>query len=161
MKKVLIVFCLALIVTGFAAAGGAGESGGNRTMYVAVRNVELKSGTGALARTVATLEYGAAVTVVQVSGRFMEVRSNTNNSIVGWTAEANLTTRQVVPGTTSTATAREVALAGKGFNKEVEDTFRSQNRNLNYAAVDTVETIRVNTDELIRFLEAGRLAMGD
>ena len=177
MKKAFIVFCLVLFVTGLAAAGGSSQSASSSTMYVAVNITELKSGTGAFANTVGTLNYGTRVTVLQESGRFMQVRSDANPSLSGWTAGANLTTKQIVPGTTSTATAGEVALAGKGFNKEVEASYRNQHGELNYAAVDLIEKLpdANNQDEfdayeaeriefLVRlqlFLAEGNLAMGD
>jgi len=156
MKKILIVFCLVLFVTGLAAA----QLARNGTMYVAVKEVTLKSGTGFFANTTGKINYGERVTVMRVDGRFAEVRSAANSSLTGWTASANLSARQVVAGTTSTATAREVALAGKGFNAEVESTYRTQ-QNLNYADVDRVEAIIVNENTLKRFLEEGRLSMGE
>ena len=155
MRKVLIVFCLFLLVAGIAAAQSV-----NSTMYVAIRSVALKSGTGLFASTRGTLEYGDRVTVTQVSGNKVEVRSASNLALIGWTAVSNLTPRQVVAGTTSTATAREVALAGKGFNQEIEDSYRSQ-QNLNYADVDTMEEFIIDESVLFRFLEEGRLAMGE
>jgi len=156
MKKMIIVFCLVLLVTGLSFAQVS--SGG--TLYVAVRTVALKSSSGTFASDRGTLNYGDRVTVIQVSGRFVEVRSAANSSLTGWTASANLTTRQVVSGNTGTATAREVALAGKGFNQEVENAYRTQG-NLNYADVDRVEAIRVSETDLRRFLEEGRLSLGD
>jgi len=157
MKRFLIVLCLALFVTGLAMAQV--RAGG--TLYVAVQSLDLKSGTGFFASNRGKLNYGDQVTVIRVDGRFVEVRSATNSSLTGWTASANMSTRQVVSGTTSTATAREVALAGKGFNQDVEQSFREQNRNLNYTAVDRVEAITVNEAALKRFLEEGRLKLGD
>jgi len=156
MKKVFIIFCLVLFVTEFASA----QVSAGGTLYVAVRNAALKSSTGFFASTRGTLNYGDRVTVVRVSGRFVEVRSAANSSLTGWIASANLSARQVVSGNTSTASAREVALAGKGFNQEVENSYRSQ-RNLNYADVDRTETITVREADLRRFLEEGRLSMGD
>jgi len=156
MKKVLIGFCLVLFITGLVSAQV--RAGG--TLYVGVKTVDLKSGTGFFASNRGRLNYGDQVTVIQVNGKFVEVRSAANSSLTGWTASANMSTRQVVAGTTSTATAREVALAGKGFNQEVEASYRTQ-QNLNYADVDRVEAITVNLDALRRFLEEGRLAMGD
>jgi len=146
-----------LFITSLAAAQVA--AGG--TLYVAIKTVTLKSSTGFFATNRGTLNYGDRVTVIRVSGRYVEVRSATNASITGWTPSANLSVRQVVSGTTSTATASEVALAGKGFNQEVETSYRTQNTNLNYAAVDAVERITFNEADLRRFLEEGRLAMGD
>jgi len=156
MKRVLFVFCLVLIITGIATAQMA--RGG--TLYVSVREVDLKSSTGVFATSTGTLSYGASVTVLQVSGRFVEVRSTENASLTGWAASADMSTRRVVAGTTGTATAREVALAGKGFNQEVESTYRAQG-DLNYADVDRVEAITVDPEALRRFLEEGRLSMGD
>jgi len=52
-------------------------------------------------------------------------------------------------------------MAGKGFNQEVESSYRTSNRNLNYSDVDRVERTTVNMNELERFLREGRLSMGD
>jgi hypothetical protein len=156
MKKLMIGFCLALFVTGLVSA----QVSRGGTLYVAVRTVALKSSTGFFASNRGNLNYGDRVTVLQVNGRYVEVRSASNSSLTGWTASANLTTRQVVSGNTSTASAREVALAGKGFNQDVENSYRSRG-NLNYADVNRVEAIRVSETDLRRFLESGHLSMGD
>jgi len=157
MKKAFIIFCLTLFVTGLATA----QLSRNGTMFAAVRNLDLKASTGFFARTTATLNYGDRVTVLQVSGRFAEVQSAANPSFRGWTPSANLTARQVVAQTSGAATGREVAMAARGFNQEVERTYRDQNQNLNYADVDRVEAIRINENDLRRFIEEGRLATGD
>jgi hypothetical protein len=157
MKKTLILISLVLFITGFAMAQVA--RGG--TLFVATRTLDLKQSTGFFARTTGRLNYGDRVTVIQVSGRFVEVRSAANPSITGWAPSANLSARQLIAGTASTATTREVSLAGKGFNQEVEQSYRGQQRNLNYADVDAVERITVSEADLRRFLEEGRLRLGD
>jgi len=157
MKKILLFLCMGLFVAGFAMAQV--RVGG--TLYVATRTVDLKNGTGWFANTVGSLNMGEQVTVTRVDGRFVQVTSVRNTSLSGWTASANLSARQVVAGTSSTATAREVALAGKGFNQEVEQSYRDQQRSLNYADVDRVEAITIDNAALRRFLEEGRLAMGN
>jgi uncharacterized protein YgiM (DUF1202 family) len=158
MKKILVVLCLFLLVTGITAAQAF--SGG--TYYVAVKTVTLKSGAGFFAGNKGTLKYGDKVTVLKVDGKFAEVKSATNSSVTGWIATSNLSARQVVSGTKSTASAKEVALAGKGFNQEVENTYKNQkNKKINYADVDKTEAITVNESELKKFLEEGRLKMGD
>jgi len=157
MKRVLFVFCLIIFITGFAAAQV--RAGG--TLYVSVKSVTLKSGTGFFSSSRGTLNLGDQVTVVRVDGKNVEVRSARNASLTGWTSSGNFSAKQVVAGTSSTATAREVALAGKGFNQEVEQSYKNQQRNLNYADVDRMEAITVNLDQLRRFLEEGRLAMGE
>jgi hypothetical protein len=97
---------------------------------------------------------------LQVNGKFVEVRNTANSSVTGWTPSANLSARQIVSGSSSSASASEIALAGKGFNQEVENAYKAKG-NLNYADVDRVESITVRETALLQFLEEGRLAMGD
>jgi uncharacterized protein YgiM (DUF1202 family) len=154
MKKLFAV-CLCLAVASIVSA----QVSRGGTLYVAVRSLNLKSSTGFFASNRGTLAYGARVTVLQVNGNWVEVRSDASPSLTGWAAVANLSTKQVVSGNTSAATASEVALAGKGFNQEVENAYRAEGA-LNYADVDRAETITVNEAELYRFLEEGRLTIG-
>jgi uncharacterized protein YgiM (DUF1202 family) len=156
MKKLIIALGLCVFITGLATAQLA--RGG--TLYVATKSVALKSSTGFFARTTGTLNYGDRVTVLQVNGKWVEIRSVSSPSLSGWTASANMSAKQIVSGNTNTASAREVALAGKGFNQEVEDAYKTKGT-MNYADVDRMETVTVNEAELYRFLEEGRLLMGD
>ena len=156
MKKIIILFCLciciAIIVPAQARRGG--------TMFVATKTLALRSSTGFFASTRATLEYGAQVTVIQINGKWAEVRSAANSSLTGWTATANLTARRIVEGAGATASAQEIALAGKGFNQEVENAYRAGGR-LNYADVDKTEEIEVTLEELRQFILEGRLSLGE
>jgi uncharacterized protein YgiM (DUF1202 family) len=156
MKKILVFFSLILFVAGIVAAQAI--PGG--TLYVAVKTVTLKESTGSFSANKGTLNYGEKVTVVKVDGKFTQIKSAKNPSVTGWTASSNLSVKQVVAGTASTASAKEVALAGKGFSQEVEKTYKSQKKNLNYADVDKVESVTVSENELKKFLEEGRLKMG-
>ena len=155
MKKFIIAVCFLVFIAGMAAA----QIGPGRVVYVAVKTVQLKSSTGLLAGTVGTLTYGEQVTVTQVSGKFLEVQSADDSSLKGWTAADNFTTKKIVTGAEATASAKEIALAGKGFNQEIEDSYKTKDE-LNYDDVDRVEAITVDENELIRFLEEGRLSAG-
>jgi len=157
MKKVFVVFCLcvcgAVVLPAQAAKGG--------TMYVSAKTIELKSSTGFFASSRGKLDYGAAVTVLQIKGKWAEVRSAAGSSVSGWTAVANLSAKRVVAGSGSAgATKNEVALAGKGFNQEIENAYKSDGR-LNYADVDRTETQKVPQKELYDFIVEGRLSLGD
>jgi hypothetical protein len=156
VKKLIIAIIFALFVVGFATAQVA--RGG--TLYAAVKSVPLKTSTWFFAGTKGTLNYGDRVTVLQVNGKWVEVRSVTNASLSGWTQSANMSAKQIVSGNTSTASAQEIALAGKGFNQEVEDTYKTKG-SLNYADVDKTEEITVNEAVLLRFIEEGHLSTGD
>lgn len=55
------------------------------------------------------------------------------------------------------ASADEVSLAGKGFNPQVEDSYRKDNKSLNYAQVDEVERLTVSDAALEAFVLQGGL----
>jgi hypothetical protein len=156
MKK-FFVMCVGLFVMA-AALQAQAKAGG--TMYVAAKSLELKSSTGFFASARGTLAYGAAVTVLQISGKWAEVRS-ASGSVSGWTTVANLSAKRVVAGSgTGGATANEVALAGKGFNQEIENAYKAGGA-LNYADVDRTEAQGVTKQELQNFIVEGRLSQGD
>jgi hypothetical protein len=156
MKKFLIMFCVGL----FAVASAQGQAIKGGTMYVAAKTIELKSSTGFFASAKGTLAYGATVTILQINGKWAEVRSATNTSLTGWTATANLSAKRIVSGATSGATANEVALAGKGFNQEIENAYKAKGK-LNYADVDRTEAQTVSKKDLQDFIVAGHLNQGD
>ena len=128
------------------------------TAWVSARTVTLKSSTGFFASNQGTVSYGDQVSVLQVSGNWAEVRSE---SLTGWINSNNLSVRRIVPSpSTVGATASEVALAGKGFDRDIENAYRAEG-NLNYSDVDRTETLTVSQDVLFHFITEGRLAMGD
>lgn len=55
------------------------------------------------------------------------------------------------------ASGDEVALAGKGFNPQVEASYKTQNPNLNFQAVNRIENYNVSENELMNFIESGKL----
>jgi uncharacterized protein YgiM (DUF1202 family) len=126
---------------------------------VATKTTDLKSSTGFFASKRGTLKYGDRVTVLSVNGKWVEVQA-VSGALSGWTASANLSAKQVVAGSTTSASSSEVALAGKGFNQEVENVYKA-NGDLDYADVDRTEALTVNEAELYNFLEEGRLSLGD
>jgi uncharacterized protein YgiM (DUF1202 family) len=154
MKRKLFIIFLALFITGFAAA----QIGPGRTVYVAVKNVTLKSSTGLLATTVATLNYGDEVTVKQTDGKYVEV-TTPDSSFTGWTVSANFTTKKVIAGSAASTSAKEFAMAGKGFSQETENSYSSQ-KQLNFDDVDKIELITADEPALMRFIEEGRLSPG-
>ena len=156
MKKIVVMFCLCV----FALAILPAQAARGGTMYVAAKTLDLKSSTGFFASKRGRLEYGAQVTVLQISGKWAEVRSAANASLSGWTNTANLSVKRVVAGSTATASANEIALAGKGFNQEIENAYKTEG-SLNYADVDRTEAQVTNEEDLYKFLVDGHLALGE
>jgi len=157
MKKILIFFVLCVCVV-FSTAAQVSKGG---TLYAVAKSVALKASTGNFAATNGTLAYGDQVTVLQVSGKWVEVRSVSKPSLSGWSLSSNFSAKRVTAaGNTGSASASEIAMAGKGFNQEVENVYKSGGK-LNYADVDKTEAVNVSLKDLEQFLTDGRLSMGD
>ena len=155
MKKFFVLIALILLASGaLFAQVRAGSSA-----WISSKSAALKSSTGFFASTVGNLVLGDEVTVLQVNGNWAEVRSVVNSSRRGWTATSNLSTRRIV-ATGTGASASEIALAGKGFSQEVEDSYKTQG-NLNFDDVDRTEAISVSMDDLYAFVVEGRLNTGE
>jgi len=152
MKKIFFVVCLVFFIANFVAA----QVGPGGTLYVSTKTIDLKSSAG---KKMATLNYGDKVTVTQVDGKNVEVKSATDATLIGWAPAANFTARKIITGSTSTTTAKEVALAGKGFNQDIENTYSSQGQ-VNFADVDKIEAITADETALMRFIEEGHLSPG-
>ncbi|MDR0877560.1 MAG: SH3 domain-containing protein [Treponema sp.] len=157
MKKVLLLFVCFLLLAGTVSAQV--KKGG--TLYASAKSVALKSSTGFFAKTQGTLSYGEQVTVLQVNGKWVQVQSITGARASGWTASSNLTSKRITSvSSAGSASASEIALAGKGFSEEVENAYKAEG-NLNYADVDKTEALSVSEDDLYSFLIEGHLFTGD
>ena len=152
MKKWILICCAALMATGAWAA---------KEMSVQVRDGQLRNRASFLGAVVGTVAYGDRVTVNQTQAGWCEVSLAGKT---GWIHESALTPKKVVlaSGTTDARVqsvgSEEVALAGKGFSKEVEAEYKKQNQNVDYTWVDWMGQQTVATERLIAFLKQGNLA---
>jgi SH3-like domain-containing protein len=135
------------------------QSNQGKVMYVAVKQANLKSSTGFFAASKGQIEYGAPVTVVQEKGKWAEIRSKNSPAKAGWITLSSLTSKRITASSGS-AQASEIALAGKGFNAEVEAAYRKETGS-GYAAVDKLESQSVSNEELRQFIREGRLSEGE
>ena len=150
MKTWILAGCMALAATAAWAA---------KEMSVQVRDGQLRNRASFLGTVVGTVAYGDRVTVNQTQAGWCEV---TLAGKTGWIHESALTPKKVVlaSGTTDAragASGEEVALAGKGFSKEVEAEYKKQNKNVDYTWVDWMGRQTVPNDQLIEFLKQGEL----
>jgi len=155
MKRFFLFALLCLFVIG----GLAAQSLKGKTVYIAIKAGNLKAGADSFANNTAPVKYGEAFKVVQEKDKWVEVQGVTNPSQTGWIASANVTTKKIVTSGSS-ASADELALAGKGFNQEVERSYKKSG-SLNYDAVDAMETIKISNKEMQDFLAEGRLKKGN
>ena len=150
MKRLIFILMLALCAAGAFAAG--------QTMYVAVSKAAVKTGTGFFALTKGTLLYADVVTVTETDGKWSYI---TQGNLSGWVATNSLSKRKIIAkGSNFSADADELALAGKGFNSEVESEYKKSGK-VNYSAVDAMERNEVSDSELLAFIKEGKLKGAD
>ena len=152
MKKWILMCCAALMATGAWAA---------KEMSVQVRDGQLRNRASFLGTVTATVAYGDRVTVNQSQAGWCEVA--TASGLTGWIHESALTPKRVElsAGTSDAktgASGSEVALAGKGFSKEVEAEYKKQNKDIDYTWVDWMGKQKVSGEQLVQFLKQGDLA---
>ncbi|MBR3814370.1 MAG: hypothetical protein IKK38_10935 [Spirochaetaceae bacterium] len=152
MKKTICILGILLC----AAALFAVQNG--ETVYVAVKKAAIKSGTGNFDKVVAQASYGDELVVDKASNKFHRVHKASDPSIAGWIPATSVTTKKIVASSKKvTASADEIALAGKGFSEQVEDGYKTSNKKLDYASVDKLESFRITDSSLKTFLEDGDL----
>jgi len=126
-------------------------------MSVQIRNGQLRERPSFLGAVKADVAYGDRVMVEQSQGPWRLVSASGQS---GWIHESALTRQRIklTAGETDVAGAanqQELALAGKGFNAQVEGEFRAQNQAVDFTWVDRMEKMGIETKKLMAFLKAG------
>jgi hypothetical protein len=132
-----------------------------KTMSVQVKTCQLRDKPSFLGKIVTNLAYADQVTVKQENKDWYEVVP-VNKKTSGWVHVSALSKKEIVlkPGSRDIANAAssdELALAGKGFNKQVENDFKKKNKNADFTWVDRMEKIVISTNEMQSFLHDGGL----
>lgn len=157
MKRFIRISSLLMLLGLMTASPAIASPGG---MSVQVRQGAVRERPSFLARIVTELPYGTRVEVTGTRGVWFSVEISSGRS--GWMHKSALTRKRVVMRASGadvdvSASRDELALAGKGFNKEVEAEFKERNRNLDFTWIDRMEKINVTPAEISRFVEEGEL----
>ncbi|MCJ7612455.1 MAG: SH3 domain-containing protein [Candidatus Aminicenantes bacterium] len=153
-KKTPLVIVLACLIA--VAALLAAE-----TFIVKVRTTSLRSSPKFYASTVTGIKAGDRLEQVAIQDDWIQVK--TASGATGWIHKSALEPKQFNllasnKNLKTQATADEVALASKGFNKQVEDSYRAKNKNISFVWVDKMLLIKIPLNQEINFLKDGRLA---
>jgi|WetSurMetagenome_2_1015567.scaffolds.fasta_scaffold1030352_1 hypothetical protein len=151
IRKLVLVFGLLLFLPAVSLAAST-------RMNVQVQSGQIRATASFLGKVVVTIPYGVSVEILQQKGEWFQVKSLQGQ--VGWMHQSALTTKKIAMSSGSTAAKTgasndELALAGKGFNSDVEREFKAKNKNLNFAAVDRMGKIKIPTSDMQAFLQAG------
>jgi len=150
MKKLYLTILLAVLI---AAGVMAAE-----TLKVTVKTTKLRKSPKFYAPAVATLNYGDTIQKLDQQGDW--IQGLTTGGLQGWVHDSaveepsfSLTARRT-SGTGTTAD--EVALAGKGFNEQVEQAYQ-KTANLDYTWVDRMGRISISDKDMEKFFKEGKL----
>ena len=129
------------------------------TMSVQVKRSPLRTTPSFLAKKTGEVHYGDRLEILEKKKSWMKIKSA---DLQGWLHSSVLSDKKIelsagTKDVASTANAGEVALAGKGFNAEVENEFRKDSE-LNYQAVDQIQTYEISDREKIAFIQDGGLS---
>lgn len=128
---------------------------------VVVKQGALRSLPSFIGEIITNLSYGQSVEVAQKTNGWARVRVASTGQ-TGWMHGSALSQRPVTLKSGSlkaghSATGDELALAGKGFNREVEQQFKAKNPGIDFAWVNTMENFTISDREMQLFLQEGQV----
>lgn len=149
-----------LAALGVAVSGSLAFSG--EMMSVRIKQGQLRSAPTFLGKILVTLQYRDRVSVLEQKGDWLHVSAH-GGKFRGWIHKSALTEKKIELASGNetvghTATTDEIALAGKGFNRQVEEEFKARNPNIRFDAIDRMEKLQVSQSDIIRFIKQGELS---
>lgn len=129
-------------------------------VVVKIQTTAIRQNPQFFAPALVTLKAGDKLTKISEANGWIQVKTQTG--LVGWIHSSAVEVPKLNllasndPMKTQ-AKASEVALAGKGFNKQVEDSYKSKHTELNFALVDRMLQVKVASGQIENFLRQGRL----
>lgn len=149
MKRILFMLILVTAASGLWAGD---------MMSVKVESTRLMPRPSYGGAPIAQLSYTDRVEVLDDSRGWNQVR--TADGETGWVHGSALSRKEIAYSSSgnvsSGASSEEVALAGKGFNPEVEAQYKADTE-LDFSWVDTMAAWSIQVEDLVGFLEDGSL----
>lgn len=157
MKRLVTLFCLTFLYLSPADL----KADKNTKVYVKVRNSKVRVEPNYWSKGITSVEYGSALDLISSSSDgWYKVKTSLGRE--GYIPEASISSKAIaLKGSGNllnpVAGEAEIVIAGKGFSPEVEKSFSRTNPELDFAAVDRVEKLRVSESEVATFIKDGRL----
>ena len=150
-KFVVVFLAVSIVALAIAAAD---------ILVVKIQTTQLRKNPQFFAPAVAALKAGDKLEKVSEASGWIQAK--TASGLVGWVHSSAVTASKFAltaanKDLKTQATATEVALAAKGFNKQVEDSYRAKHAEANFAAVDAMFLLKVSLAQIEDFLKKGRL----
>jgi len=151
MKTKTWVILLALCLISSVAAAA--------TVKVITQEAMIRADKRFFAPALVRAPFGAALEELGREGDWFRVNYQGKEGWIHKSAiqEQKFQLSSLAGGQAEEASRDEVALAGKGFNPEVEKAFRDKNPKMRYDLVNQVQAYRVEEQKLQAFIRAGNL----
>lgn len=132
----------------------------SEVLSIVVRESKLRATGSHWAAPRGDLKYGDTVTVVTPGENWIEVSAA--SGVRGFVHSSAVTSRRVILKAGShvldaNVGSTDVVLAGKGFNEDVEDLYKTQEASLDFAFIDRWEKQRPSDEVLKNFMTEGGL----
>jgi len=128
---------------------------------VQIKKGVLRSSPSFMGKIVPDVSYGDRVEEVENKNGWSKVKPEGADAS-GWIHDSALTQKRIVLSAGQTdvaqaATSDEIALAGKGFNEQVEREMKEKYPQMDYSSIDRMEKVIVSDSQMKQFLEEGRV----
>lgn len=152
----LLVSCLLLLAVSAAVVEGG------KAMSVQVKQGQVRATPSFLGKIVATLAYGDRVETLEDKDGWIKV-APPGSKTPGWMHSSALTEKRIVlkagrKEAEAAASGGELALAGKGFNADVEAEFKKKHKDVDFTWIDRMQAMKVPPEKISAFLQEGGLA---
>ena len=136
-----------------------------KTMNVQYKKGEIHETPSYLGNITGEVSLGDKLTILESKGAWMKVSSE-DGKISGWIHSVYLTAKKIkmdagAGDANVKASSGEQTLATKGFNSQVETSFKEKHKDANFTCVDKMEAVKVSTKEIKEFLEKGQVKPPD
>jgi len=152
MRRYTVTIIASLVITLSFATSFA------ETVRVATKENAVRESCRFLAPIKNKVQYGDELEVISKEGDWIKVKLK---NVKGCIHKNAVTDKAVALSDVSTkghtASSDEVALAGKGFNPEVEKSYKGKHPELDFNAVNSIEAYSVQDEPLRLFIKAGGL----
>jgi len=155
MKKAMLL--ILFLVPALCFAG--------ETVKVKVHRSSLFEQPNFFSKTVGTLQFGEELETEEVVKDWVKVKFGRQRGFIHQSAltstKVDMKTMMFSGSSSSGPSQDEVALAGKGFNPEVEKNHGKAHPEMNYALVDEIERYSVDPNSLRSFIQKGGLKVSE
>lgn len=157
MRRFTAVWVACLVLLAFSGA----IEGANKAMSVQVKQGQVRATPSFLGKVVVTLAYGDRVEILEEKGGWIKVVPP-GKAAPGWMHSSALSKKRIVlkagkKEADAAASTGELALAGKGFNADVEAAFKAKNRNIDFTWIDRMQGMNVPPGKILAFVQEGKL----